>query len=318
MENFLTKEFMNIVATVNANRIDQFLYGKELGLSREYIKKLSNQGYVLLNGVRPKVSDKVRIGDRISISIPPPKRLDVTPESIPIKVLYEDDCLVVVDKPAGISAHPGPGHESGTLVNALLYRYPDLPGIGGIQRPGIVHRLDKDTSGLMVVAKTGKAHTNISQQFKERLVVKRYIALVTGILEPQKGIINGSIGRDRINRKRMAVVADGKEARTFFWKQKVLDNHTVVEIKPETGRTHQIRVHMASIGHPLFGDYIYGTQNSLLPHHFLHAHSLTFLHPDNGKVIEMRSCLPSNLKFILNELTKMSSVNETNKDHKVL
>ena len=137
MENFLTKEFMNIVATVNANRIDQFLYGKELGLSREHIKKLSNQGYVLLNGVRPKVSDKVRIGDRISISIPPPKRLDVIPESIPIKVVYEDDSLVVVDKPAGVSAHPGPGHESGTLVNALLYRYPDCRQILSLRKPSL-------------------------------------------------------------------------------------------------------------------------------------------------------------------------------------
>lgn len=309
---------MNIVAAVNANRIDQFLYGEELGLSREYIKKLSNQGYVLLNGVRPKVSNKVRIGDRISITIPLPKTLDVVPESMPIKVVYEDHCLVVVDKPAGVSAHPGPGHESGTLVNALLYMYPDLPGIGGIQRPGIIHRLDRDTSGLMVVAKTEKAHTNISQQFKERLVVKRYIALVTGILKPQKGLINGPIGRDRTNRKRMAVVADGKEALTFFWKQRVLDNHTVVDVKPETGRTHQIRVHMASIGHPLFGDYTYGTRNSLLPHHFLHAYSLTFRHPDNGKVIEASSCLPSNLNLILNELTKMSAVNETSKDHKGL
>jgi 23S rRNA pseudouridine1911/1915/1917 synthase len=312
----LTEKIINIVATINANRIDKFLYGEELDLSRENIKKLSNQGYVLLNGVRPKVSNKVRIGDHISITIPPPKPLDVVPEPIPLEVVYEDHCLVVVDKPAGISVHPGPGHESGTLVNALLYRYPNLPGIGGIQRPGIVHRLDRDTSGLMVVAKTGKAHANISQQFKERVVVKRYIALVTGTLKPPKGLINGSIGRDRANRKRMAIVIDGKDARTFFWIQRVLDNHTVVVVKPETGRTHQIRVHLASIGHPLFGDHLYGRRNSLLPHHFLHAHSLTFRHPDDGKVIEAKSSLPNKLELVLNELVKISAIDEINKDHK--
>ena len=305
---------MNIIATVNANRVDQFLHRKELGLSREYIKRLSNQGYVLLNGVRPKVSDKVRIGDCISITIPPPTTLEVVPEPIPITVVYEDNCLVVVDKPAGISVHPGPGHERGTLVNGLLYRYPELPGIGGIQRPGIVHRLDRDTSGLMVVAKTGKAHNHISKQFKERIVIKRYMALVTGIVKPQRGVINGPIGRDRVHRKRMAIVEDGKEAKTLFWKQRVLDDCTLVEVKPETGRTHQIRVHMASIGHPLFGDHLYGVENSMLSHHFLHAHSLSFRHPDDERVIETRSCLPSKLKLILNKLTEVSTDYETNKD----
>ena len=284
-------------------RLDQFLAGQQTGLSRSRLHALITEGYVRLNGRPARPAQKVRPGDRVSLTVPPPRELDLVPQSIPLTILYQDSHLAVVDKPAGLSVHPGPGHPSGTLVNALLAHCPDIAGIGGAIRPGIVHRLDKDTSGLMVVAKTDGAHQGLSQQFKGHAVTKGYLALVTGQVGPDRGQVDASIARDPRNRKRMAVVAAGKEARTSY---RVIQRYhcrdqgySLLELYPETGRTHQIRVHLAYLGHPLLGDAVYGRRSPLLDRHFLHAHHLGFQHPVGGQRLEFRSDLPPDLKRAL-------------------
>jgi 23S rRNA pseudouridine1911/1915/1917 synthase len=213
-----------------------------------------------------------------------------------LTVVYQDDALIVIDKPAGLSVHPGPGHSDGTLVNALLARCPDIQGIGGVIRPGIVHRLDKDTSGLMLVAKTEEAHQSLSAQFKEHTVTKGYLALSVGVVEPASGQIDAPIARDPRHRKRMAVVMGGREARTRYQVVQRFDGYSLLEVYPETGRTHQIRVHLAYLGHPLLGDGVYGKRSPLLDRHFLHAHYLGFRHPTSGELIEFRSDLPDDLR----------------------
>jgi 23S rRNA pseudouridine1911/1915/1917 synthase len=277
-------------------RLDQFLADQPTGLTRSRLHALITEGFVLLNGqsaTRP--SQKVRQGDRISLTVPPPWELDLAPQSIPLTVVYQDDALIVIDKPAGMSVHPGPGHSDGTLVNALLARCPDIKGIGGAIRPGIVHRLDKDTSGLMVVAKTEEAHQSLSEQFKEHTVTKGYLALVMGIVRPVNGQIDAPIARDPRHRKRMAVVVGGREARSCYRVIKQFAEYSLLEVHPQTGRTHQIRVHLAYLGHPLLGDGVYGKRSPLLHRHFLHAHCLGFQHPTSGEPLEFHSALPDDL-----------------------
>jgi 23S rRNA pseudouridine1911/1915/1917 synthase len=237
----------------------------------------------------------------VDVKIPPPLPSPLTPENIPLKILYEDNDLIVVDKPAGLTVHPAPGHYSHTLVNAILAHVPEL-GTEETNRPGIVHRLDKDTSGLIIVAKKETAHMKLADQFKKRAVTKTYLALVQGHLTPEKGIIDASIGRDPRNRKRMAVTSQGRDARTEYQVIKYLNNYTFLEVKPKTGRTHQIRVHLSAIGFPIVGDATYGAKSEFLSRQFLHAHKLTFKLPSSGEQREFESELPVDLVEALKKI----------------
>ena len=291
-------------------RLDLFVARHGPDLTRSQVQRLTEEGCVLLNGSVPKVSQKLRPGDRVSLTVPPPRPLEVVPEYIPLNIVYQDEELLVVDKPAGLTVHPAPGHPSHTLVNALLALCPDLKGIGGKIRPGIVHRLDKDTSGLMAVAKSDHAHLGISKQIRDRTVRKGYLALAWGKVEPAEGVIEGAIGRDPRNRKRMAVVVGGREAATNYRILRYFDEHSFIEVFPRTGRTHQIRVHFASTGHPLVGDALYGKKGHVSPtspstgldRQFLHANLLGFRHPTTGEYLEFTSPLPQELYRVIESL----------------
>ncbi len=294
-------------------RLDAYL-AQELArempeLTRSRIRRLIGQGHVLRNGALPKAGARVQTGDRLRVTIPPPQAVDLAAEDIPLDVVYQDDALLVVDKPAGLTVHPAPGHPAHTLVNALLSLCSDLKGIGGEVRPGIVHRLDKDTSGLMAVAKTDQAHRSLTDQFRERTVAKGYTALVHGAVEPPQGEISVPVGRDSRNRKRMAVVPDGREAFTAYRVVERMDleggSFSLVEILPKTGRTHQIRVHLAHLGNPLVGDTVYGSAKAKWPHadrHLLHAHALGFHHPSHGGWVEFKADIPADFKAVLADL----------------
>ena len=286
-------------------RLDSFLAGREPRLTRSQIRRYVEQGLVRLNGEVAKGSQRLRSGDVISLTIPPPRPTDLVAQWMPLTVVYQDGDLIVIDKPPGLSVHPGPGHPDRTLVNGLLAMCPDLKdtgGIGGKVRPGIVHRLDKDTSGLMMVAKNQRAHNGLSAQIKDRQVAKGYVALVLGSPARDVGVIDAPIGRDPRHRKRMAVVAGGREARTRYRVLEQISDWSLVELYLETGRTHQIRVHMAYLGHPLMADRVYGRANDLLERHFLHANHLGFQHPATGEAVEFRSNLPEDLALALERL----------------
>ncbi len=313
-----TREFVveeGTLAPGAEERLDLFLARQGPDLTRAQVRRLMEEGYILLNGGVPKASRKLRPGDRISITVPPPRPVELAPEAMPLNVIYQDGELLVVDKPAGLTVHPAPGHPSHTLVNALLALCPDLKGIGGELRPGIVHRLDKDTSGLMVVAKTATAHLSIARQIKDRTVRKVYLALAWGKVEPAEGIIEAPIGRDPRNRKRMAVVQGGREASTSYKVLRYYPDHSFLEAFPRTGRTHQIRVHFASTGHPLAGDALYGHLRTKRPgpsaglelnlnRQFLHAHLLGFQHPTTGEYLEFTSPLPQELREVIGAFDK--------------
>ena len=283
-------------------RLDQFLVGRDTGLTRSRLRRLIVEGQVLVNGATAKPSNKVKAGDLVSLSVPPPRPSSLVPQDIPVTVVYQDENLVVIDKPAGLAVHPGPGHPDQTLVNALLAMCPDIQGIGGELRPGIVHRLDKDTSGLMMVAKTHQAHIDLSAQIKARQTTKGYLALVEETPTPLQGKIDAPIGRHPRRRTRMAVVVGGKEARTSYKVRDRFQAYSLLELYLETGRTHQIRVHMAHIGHPLVGDTTYGHSSPLVHRHFLHAFHLAFKHPITGEPLEFRIGLPLDLAPALDEL----------------
>ena len=280
-------------------RLDQYLAQADLDLTRSRLRQLIAEGYVLVNGAAAKPAHRLRTGDVVSVTIPAPRPSGVVAQDIPIAVVYQDSELVVIDKPAGLSVHPGPGHPDRTLVNGLLALCPDIQGIGGEIRPGIVHRLDKDTSGLMIAAKTQDAHTRISQQIRDREVSKGYLALVEGIPSPDSGVIDVPIGRDPRRRTRMAVVPEGRESRTGYQVIEHAGDHSLLELRLHTGRTHQARVHLAWLGHPLLGDAVYGRRSPLLPRHFLHAHYLGFAHPGSGDSLEFHSQLPPDLQDAL-------------------
>ncbi len=280
-------------------RLDRYLAGQGLGLSRARLQRLIREGWVTLNGGDTKASAVVKCGDRVRVRIPPARPLEIEPEDMPLCIVHEDAHLVVVDKPAGLTVHPAPGNANGTLVNGLLALYPDLPGIGGWQRPGIVHRLDKDTSGLMVVAKTEEAHHSLSEQIQGRRIKKGYTALASGQVADGEGVIDAPIGRDPNHRKRMAIVKRGRASKTRYVVVRRMDDATLAEVFPVTGRTHQIRVHFASLGHPLVGDSLYGGKSDLLERQFLHAHLLGFEHPLSGERVEFRSMLPEDLREVL-------------------
>ncbi len=297
-----TSQTRNLAVDTPAPRLDRFLAARCPDLTRSFLQKLIEKGCVLLNEEKSKGSQRLKPGDVVHLTIPPPEVVSVEPEAIPLTVVYEDRDLLVVDKPPGLPVHPGPGHPRHTLVNALLAHCPDLAGIGGELRPGIVHRLDKDTSGLMVVAKNARAHLHLSQQIKERAVTKKYIALVKGHLRPPKGRVQAPIARDPRNRKRMAVVPGGRSAVTEYEVKEYLGDYSLVELSPETGRTHQLRVHMAHLGYPIVGDSLYGGKVPFLHRQFLHASALAFRLPSTGALRQFTSNLPEDLAKVITEL----------------
>ena len=299
----LPAETKTYTVKVETDRLDKFLASQDLDITRSQIHRLIEDLQVVVNGSYAKPSQKLRFGDTVFVTIPPPKPLELVPQGIPVPVIYEDDDVIVVDKPAGLSVHPGPGHPDGTLVNALLALCPDIIGVGGVIRPGIVHRLDKDTSGIMVVAKTDKAHLGLSRQLKDREVTKGYLAMARGPIIPPEGIIDQPIGRDPRNRKKMAVLEEGRASRTNYKVIERLSSYEILQVYLDSGRTHQIRVHMAYLGHPLVGDRLYGKDNSVLNRQFLHANHLGFTHPLTSEHMDFRSNLPDELQTVVDSCT---------------
>ncbi|MDD5126902.1 MAG: RluA family pseudouridine synthase [Dehalococcoidales bacterium] len=289
----------NFTAESGGIRLDRFISDKYPELSRTQVQKLIADGYVTVNSRRAKASYKVNTGDGIEIMVTPPPPSPIAPEAMLLKIVYEDADLLVVDKPAGLTVHPAPGHPGHTLVNAILAHYPALAEIGNSPRPGIVHRLDKDTSGLMVVAKNRAAQLNLANQFKSHMVTKIYQSLVRGRLTPGCGIIEAEMGRDPHDRKKMAVVSRGRESSTEYRILRYIGNHSLLELKLRTGRTHQIRVHLAAIGFPVVGDTMYGMKSPYLARQFLHACKLGFSMPSTGEYIEFISELPADLTSAL-------------------
>ncbi|TAK31729.1 MAG: RluA family pseudouridine synthase [Chloroflexota bacterium] len=283
----------------SGERLDKYLaeHGEELTRSR--IQQLIEQGLVTLDGKLVKAGVRLKAGQEIVVQVPVPVPSELGPAVIPLHILYEDEDLIVLDKPAGLVTHPGPGHRQDTLVNALLGRGTGLSTIGGVERPGIVHRLDKHTSGVMVVAKNDRTFQSLAAQFKGREVHKEYIALVRGHLRPAEGIVDAPIGRDPRYRQRMAVVDGGRPARTRYRVLRYLNSYTLLVAMPETGRTHQIRVHLAALGHPVVGDEVYGRDHALGGRHFLHAAAVTFRLPSTGEQVEFRAELPAELQAFL-------------------
>ena len=294
-----------IVVDVENMRLDAYIAQKEEHLSRTMIQKLIEEGNILVNGEKKKISYKVQSGDVIELHIPMPKEIGLKAQEIPLDVVYEDNDIIVVNKPKGMVVHPANGNPDGTLVNAVMALCKgSLSGIGGEIRPGIVHRLDKDTSGLLIVAKNDQAHVNMSKQIKDRKVKKIYIALVKGNIGEDGATINMPIGRSTKDRKKMAVRKDGKEAVTHFKVLRRYGKYTLLKIKIDTGRTHQIRVHMAEIGHPVVGDSVYsnGKNEFGVEGQMLHAKSLDFKHPITGQPMHLEADLPEYFREVLNKL----------------
>lgn len=289
-------------------RLDSFLARRCPDLSRSRIQALTAQGHVTVDGGTTKPAARLREGQTISLVVPPPAPSRLTPQAMDLHVVYEDADLLVIDKPAGLVTHPAPGHPDHTLANAVLAHCPDLEGVGGEVRPGLVHRLDRDTSGLIVVAKNDAAQAGLSGQFKERAVSKAYLAAVTGYPEPERAVIDAPVGRHPRSRTRMAVVSTGREAVTEYDVLRRLRGYSLVEARPRTGRTHQIRVHLASVGHPVAGDAVYGRPAPGLARHFLHARRLAFDHPRTGRRLELECELPDDLRAWLDAVASHSHV----------
>ena len=287
-------------------RLDAVVASLSEGQSRSYLKNLIKDGSVLLNGKTAKPSTKVRENDKISLVLPEKIIPDILPESIPLDILYEDDDILVVNKPKGMVVHPAPAHYSGTLVNAVLYHCGDsLSGINGVMRPGIVHRIDRDTTGSVIICKNDAAHNSIAAQLQEHSIVRRYFAILYDNIAEDEFTVDAPLGRDPRDRKRMAVRSDGKRAVTHCRVLKRFGKYTYVECRLETGRTHQIRVHMAHVHHPLLGDEVYaGRRKSPFETQgqCLHAGILGFIHPKTGEYIETRAPLPQYFEEILSKL----------------
>lgn len=286
-------------------RLDVFISNKIKGFSRSYIKKVINDGMVNVNGIKKKSNYRLKGGEHIEILIPKPVEMEIKAEDIDIDIVFEDDYILVVNKPQGMVVHPAHGNYNGTLVNALLNHCTNLSGINGVIRPGIVHRIDKDTSGLIMVAKTNDAHIVLSKQLKEHNITRKYIALLEGRMKSESGTVNAPIGRHPVDRKKMAVVSkNGRIAITHYKTLECFDNNTLIEAQLETGRTHQIRVHMSYLGHPVVGDMLYGfkKQKFDLRGQLLHAHILGFNHPITNEYLEFSAPIPNYFDQILKRL----------------
>lgn len=290
-------------------RLDQFLAEALEELTRSAAQHLAEDGQVLLNGKPLKKNYKMGGSETIEVRLPDPEPIDAVPQNIPLDIAYEDDDLLVINKPKGMVVHPAPGNPDGTVVNAVLYHCGDsLSGIGGAFRPGIVHRIDKDTSGLLMIAKHDKAHLYLSEQLKDHTLARTYEAVVIGSLKEDRGTVDAPIGRSPKDRKKMAIVPDGRRAVTHYEVIARYPGYTHIRCKLETGRTHQIRVHMASLGHPIAGDQVYGPAKSKndLQGQCLHARTLTFLHPSDGQPRLVESELPAYFTDFLHKLGRMT------------
>ena len=287
---------------INAPRLDQYLAGVLVGQSRSQVQRLIAEGHVRLNDGPARAGSRLRSGDRLSWEVPTPVPTRLHPEAMDLRVLYEDDDLLVIDKPAGLVVHPGPGHATGTLVHGLLGRGPGWSTIGGTERPGIVHRLDRDTSGLMVVARNDEAHRELARQLQRRIMTRKYRAIVVGEVADPAARIEAPIGRDPKNRQRMAVIPGGREAVTEFRRLRVAGGHSLLEVTLGTGRTHQIRVHLAYIHHPVLGDAVYGRRSPLIARPALHAEALTLRHPRTGKSMTWQTPPPDDFELAWNSL----------------
>ena len=274
-------------------------------LSRSHANEQIKNGLILVNGQVKKAKYAVKAGDVITYELPEPEALEYVAENLPLDIVYQDEDVAVVNKAQGMVVHPSVGHTSGTLVNALMYHIKDLSGINGVLRPGIVHRIDKDTSGLLMIAKNDDAHIKLAEELKDKKSLRKYWAIVHGNLPNDRGVIEAPIGRSEKDRKKQAVTAKGKPAVTRFHVLERFGNYTLVELQLETGRTHQIRVHMAYIGHPVAGDEVYGPRKTLKGHgQFLHARTLGFTHPKTGEVMEFTAEAPAIFQETLEKLRK--------------
>lgn len=287
-------------------RLDKFLSAVLPDQSRSYLQKMIKDGSVLVNGKAQKASYRMEDQDEVLVDLPELKEPEIEAENIPLDILYEDDDLLMVNKPKGMVVHPSAGHLTGTLVNAVMYHCKDcLSGINGVMRPGIVHRIDMDTTGVLVICKNDKAHNHVAAQLKEHSITRKYRAIVHGVIKEEEGTVDASIGRHPVERKKMAAgVKNGKRAVTHYRVLQRFRNHTYIECQLETGRTHQIRVHMASIGHPLLGDTVYGpAKNPLhLQGQTLHAQVLGLIHPSTGDYLEVEAPLPEYFEKLLKSL----------------
>ncbi|MCM6931156.1 RluA family pseudouridine synthase [Enterococcus italicus] len=298
-------EELKISITEEKGRIDKVLAEKLANYSRSQIQLWLKEACVKIDGVVVKANYKVQKGDRITIQIPEPETLDLIAENLPLEIVYEDADVAVINKPQGMVVHPSAGHPNGTLVNALIYHLNSLSSINGVIRPGIVHRIDKDTSGLLMVAKNDQAHEDLAKQLKDKTSLRKYVALVHGVIPHDKGVIRAPIGRSTVDRKMQAVVDNGKDAVTHFQVLERYDDYTLVELQLETGRTHQIRVHMQYIGYPLVGDPVYGLKRTIKGNgQFLHAKLLGFTHPSTGEKMVFEAPLPEIFKKTLAKLPK--------------
>jgi 23S rRNA pseudouridine1911/1915/1917 synthase len=306
-EQVVSGSVVSFAVEQSGERLDRVIPAHLRDFSRAVVQRLIKTGEATVNGKLSRPSYRVQVGDKIVVRIPVEIPEPVVPEDIPLDIIYEDDALLVVNKPAGMVVHPALGHASGTLVNALLAYCPQVADVGGVERAGIVHRLDKDTSGLILIARDEATRSALQRQFKRRQVAKTYLALVEGHVHPREGVIEAPVGRDKRQRKRMAVVRRGREARTMYRAIEYLTDHTLLEVRPHTGRTHQVRVHLAWMGYPVVGDVVYGRrrQRLLRGRHFLHAAGLRFTHPATGEEVEFKAPLPPELAAVLKRLRRL-------------
>lgn len=295
-------------AQVTGERLDKFLAEELSEMSRSHIQKLIKDGHISVNQKPVKANYKLSAGDEITVSVPEPEIPDILPEDIPLDIIYEDDDILVVNKPKGMVVHPAPGHYSGTLVNAIMYHCRDnLSGINGVTRPGIVHRIDMDTTGSLLICKNDRAHQSLAEQLKEHSITRKYHAIVHGNLKEDTGTVNAPIGRHPVDRKKMSVNApNSRHAVTHYRVLERFGNYTYIECQLETGRTHQIRVHMSSIGHPILGDTVYGPAKPAfkLEGQTLHAKVLGIVHPTTGEYMEFDAPLPKYFVNLLKNLKK--------------
>jgi 23S rRNA pseudouridine1911/1915/1917 synthase len=297
-------EQLNFTAE-HKERLDLALASSLANFSRSRLQSLITEGHIQINGkICQKKNTLVNLGDMVTVNIPPSVALsEVSAQDIPLDILYEDDCLIVLNKPAGLVVHPAPGHPDGTLVNALLAHCQDLKGIGGVERPGIVHRLDRDTTGAIVVAKSDFAHQALQQQLKEKTAKREYLGIIHGVPKTNSGTVDLPIGRHRIDRKKMAIATEGGRESVTHWKvQERLGSYTLMNFSLETGRTHQIRVHLSHIGHPLVGDRLYGAGRSLgvnISGQALHACKLTLIHPKTQEILAISAPAPESFTKLL-------------------